>query len=160
MRHNAPSEDANEATRFAACIHLLRTGCTLNRAAVHALAELNLTAGAFGALVELHAVGDAGIAPSELSRRVAVARRTATLYIDMLERHGWAAREPHPDDRRMILVRLRPAGRQFLDDLGEVYQQRLGALMGDMSVRQAEWLRQLLVLVPMDQAAGSSDDEH
>jgi DNA-binding MarR family transcriptional regulator len=81
-----------------------------------------------------------------------VARRTATLYVDILARHGWAQREAHPDDRRMVLARLTPAGIQLLGDLGEAYQHRLASLLGDITPLQAERLRQLLTLVPTDRA--------
>lgn len=137
-------------TRFGAFIQLLRTAGALDRAATDALSDLDLTAGAFGALVELGEVGDGGIAPSELARRLAVARRTATLYVDILARQGWAEREAHPDDRRMVLAHLTDSGKQILADLGEAYKRRLASLLGEMSPLQAERLRQLLALVPTD----------
>jgi DNA-binding MarR family transcriptional regulator len=142
--------DSEDSLRFAAFMQLLRTAGALDRAATDALADLDLTAGAFGALIELRNVGDAGVAPSELARRLAVARRTATLYVDILARQGWAKREAHPQDRRMVLARLTPEGEALLDDLGEAYQRRLASLLGDMSPLQAERLRQLLALVPTD----------
>jgi len=149
------AHEADDATRFEAFMQLLRTAGALDRAATDALADLDLTAGAFGAMVELKQVGDVGIAPSELARRLAVARRTATLYVDILTRHGWAAREPHPEDRRMVLARLTPEGETLLQDLGAAYQQRLASLLGDMSNLQAERLRQLLTLVPTDRNPGA-----
>ena len=146
----AEVQESEETVRFAAFMQLLRTAGALDRAATDALADLDLTAGAFGALVELGEVGEAGIAPSELARRLAVARRTATLYVDILARHGWAEREAHPDDRRMVLARLTDAGIQLLAELGEAYQRRLASLLGDITPLQAERLRQLLALIPTD----------
>ncbi|MGN6032262.1 MAG: MarR family winged helix-turn-helix transcriptional regulator [Thermomicrobiales bacterium] len=145
-----PTRETEESIRFGAFMQLLRTAGALDRAASDALSDLDLTAGAFGALVELAEVGDRGIAPSELARKLAVARRTATLYVDILARQGWAVREAHPDDRRMVLARLTPAGIDLLDDLGEAYKRRLSMLLGDMSPLQAERLRQLLSLIPTD----------
>jgi DNA-binding MarR family transcriptional regulator len=139
-----------DSVRFGAFMQLLRTAGALDRAATDALADLDLTAGAFGALVELGAVGEAGIAPSELARRLAVARRTATLYVDILARQGWAEREAHPDDRRMVLARLTESGKQMLAELGDAYKQRLASLLGEITPLQAERLRQLLALVPTD----------
>lgn len=148
-----PTSENEDAVRFGAFMQLLRTAGALDRAATDALADLDLTAGAFGALVELGAVGHAGIAPSELARRLAVARRTATLYVDILARQGWAEREAHPDDRRMVLARLTPVGIQMLEELGDAYKQRLAALLGEITPLQAERMRQLLALVPTDGAA-------
>lgn len=151
-QHHARETD--EQARFRAFMQLIRTAGAIDRAATDVLADLDLTAGAFGALVELKDVGEIGIAPSELARRLSVARRTATLYVDILTRHGWAAREPHPEDRRMVLARLTPEGERLLAECGAIYQSRLASLLGDMNSIQAERLRQLLTLIPTE--AGSN----
>ncbi|HET7092802.1 MAG TPA: MarR family transcriptional regulator [Thermomicrobiales bacterium] len=145
--------EAPEAARFSAFMQLLKTAGALDRAATDALADLDLTGGAFGALLELAVVGEQGVAPSELARRLAVARRTATLYVDILTRQGWAERHAHPADRRMVLATLTPAGRQLLDEVGDAYKRRLAALLGDLNPIQAERLRQLLALVSTDPSA-------
>jgi DNA-binding MarR family transcriptional regulator len=149
------SREAADSVRFETFMQLLRTAGALDRAATDALSDLDLTAGAFGALVELSRVGLEGIAPSELARRLAVARRTATLYIDILARHGWAQRSAHPNDKRMVLATLTPSGETLLEEWGSAYRQRLSVLLGDISPLQAERLRQLLALVPVD---GSQPD--
>lgn len=140
-------QDPEDAERFAAFMQLQKTAGALDRAATDALADLDLTAGAFGALLELHAAGETGLAPSELARRLAVARRTATLYVDILSRQGWADRRAHPEDRRMVLARLTPEGYRLLEQVGGAYKRRLAALMADMTPLQAERLRQLLTLI-------------
>jgi DNA-binding MarR family transcriptional regulator len=140
---------AEEATRFAAVSQLLRTAGALDRAAADALADLGLTAGAFFALLELSAASPMGLAPSELARRLAVARRTATLYVDILTRQGWVERNAHPDDRRMVLASLTERGETLVNDLSAAYKRRLAELLRDMTPLQAERLRQLLTLVPV-----------
>ncbi|HEV2108115.1 MAG TPA: MarR family transcriptional regulator [Thermomicrobiales bacterium] len=146
-----------DVTRFRAFMQLLKTAGALDRAATHALADLDLTAGAFAALLELEAHGDHGLAPSELARRLAVARRTATLYVDILSRHGWVERQAHPDDRRMVLARVTDEGKLLLDELAIDYKQRLAALMSDMTPLQAERLRQLLTLIDTSGKTGVAD---
>lgn len=150
---------ADESARFSAFRELMRTSCALDRAAVDALADLDLTAGAFFALLELEAAGSRGLAPSELARRLAVARRTATLYVDILTRQGWVERQAHPDDRRMVLARLTPVGTRLLNELGDAYRRRLAALLGDMTPLQAERLRQLLALIPLETGGACCSDE-
>lgn len=145
----AQDNGPDESARFGAFRQLMRTSCALDRAAVDALADLDLTAGAFFALLELESSGPKGIAPSELARRLAVARRTATLYVDILARQGWVERQAHPDDRRMVLARLTPVGTRLLNELGLAYQRRLASLLGDISPIQAERMRQLLALIPL-----------
>ena len=149
---SAETTESPDVARFAAFMQLLKTAGALDRAAADALADLDLTAGAFGALLALGEVGETGLAPSELARRLAVARRTATLYVDILARQGWAERRAHPADRRMVLAVLTPVGRRLLDELGAAYKRRLAALLGDISPIQAERLRQLLALIPTDGA--------
>ena len=148
-----------EAAKFADFSQLLKTAGALDRAAADVLADLELTAGAFAALLELERVGETGVAPSDLARRLAVARRTATLYVDILTRQGWAERHANPADRRMVLATLTPAGRQLLADVGAAYRTRLAALVGDISPIQAERLRQLLALVPTDAVTHSHAGE-
>lgn len=154
MSHDEEPEEEFDVTRFSGFMQLLKTAGALDRAATHALADLDLTAGAFAALLELEAAAERGLAPSELARRLAVARRTATLYVDILSRHGWVERAAHPDDRRMVLARLTDAGHCLLAERACAHKQRLAALLNDMSPLQAERLRQLLMLI--DTSGGGS----
>lgn len=146
----AEEEQASPDVLFEVFTQILKIAGALDRSASDALEDLNLTAGAFNALVELGKVGDQGVAPSELARRLAVARRTATLYVDILTRQGWAVREAHPADRRMVLARLSDKGKELLESDGEHYQRRLAELLGDISPVQAERLRQLLSQITAD----------
>jgi hypothetical protein len=50
----------------------------------------------------------------------------------------------------MVLARLTPAGSRLVSELGEAYRSRLASLLGDISALQAERLRQLLVLLPVE----------
>jgi len=146
------TQEQDDTSRFQAFMQLLRTAGALDRAATDVLADLDLTAGAFGALLELGDVSPGGLAPSELARRLCVARRTATLYVDILERQGWASRQAHPDDRRMVLATLTPAGTHLIAELGDAYKRRLAQLLTDMPAVHAERLRQLLCSIDSEQA--------
>jgi DNA-binding MarR family transcriptional regulator len=146
------TQEQDDSSRFHAFMQLLRTAGALDRAATDVLADLDLTAGAFGALLELGEVTPGGLAPSELARRLCVARRTATLYVDILERQGWAMRQAHPDDRRMVLATLTPAGLHLINELGDAYKRRLASLLTDMSALTADRLRQILASIDAEQA--------
>ena len=141
---------AEEAARFTAFAQLMRTAGALDRAATDILSSLGVTAGAFFALLELETVGESGIAPSELARRLAVARRTATLYVDILVKHGWVSREAHPDDKRMILARLTDAGKELLQGTALTYRAQLSRLLESLSMNQAVKLHELLGEVPLE----------
>jgi DNA-binding MarR family transcriptional regulator len=45
------------------------------------------------------------LTPSELADRLALSSGAVTALLDRLERLGWVKREPHPNDRRSIVVR-------------------------------------------------------
>ena len=143
------TEIDDDACRFNAFSQLMRTAGALDRAATDALSDLGLTAGAFFALLELDAAGSEGVAPSELARRLAVARRTATLYVDILTRQGWVERSAHPEDRRMVLAHLTPSGLRMIDELSDAYKRRLAGLLGEINSLQSERLRQLLSQIPL-----------
>ena len=143
-------QSVGEAARFSAFAQLMRTAGALDRAATDILSGLGVTAGAFFALLELQTVGEAGVAPSELARRLAVARRTATLYVDILVKHGWVSREAHPEDKRMILARLTKEGTELLDGIGLTYKQQLSRLLESLSMSQAQNLHELLDEVPLE----------
>lgn len=51
---------------------------------------------------------DGPLGPSDVARRVGVHPATMTGVLDRLERGGWILREPHPNDRRAVLVRAAP----------------------------------------------------
>lgn len=130
--------------RFDAVRDLLQASFALERAAVDILADLGLTAGAFFALLELAEAGDAGIAPSALARRICVARRTATLYVDILARQGWVERRNHPEDRRMVLAYLTPSGRSMVQSIQATRQEALGALLDGLTEAQLQQLRSIV----------------
>lgn len=147
---DSEEQAAAEAARFAAFAQLMRTAGAMDRAATDVLSGLGVTAGAFFALLELEAVGDHGIAPSELARRLAVARRTATLYVDILVKHGWVSREAHPEDKRMILARLTDVGQEIVGDAARQYKSQLARLLNTLEPGQAMRLHELLEAVPLE----------
>ena len=55
------------------------------------------------------------LSPSALVNETQVASGTTTNRIDRLARRGYVTREPDPDDRRGVLVRLTNAGRRKVD---------------------------------------------
>jgi len=54
-----------------------------------------------------------GLSQTELSEKTEIDRTTLSGLIDRLEKQGWVARKPHPEDRRAYLVHLTVAGRDM-----------------------------------------------
>jgi DNA-binding MarR family transcriptional regulator len=57
----------------------------------------------FKAMDHLHAAGE--LTPGQLADRLALTSGAVTALLDRLERLGWVTREPHPTDRRSVIVR-------------------------------------------------------
>jgi DNA-binding MarR family transcriptional regulator len=53
---------------------------------------------------------------SKLGERLMIHPTSVTSLVDRLERAGHVTREPNPDDRRGILARITPQGRQVADN--------------------------------------------
>jgi DNA-binding MarR family transcriptional regulator len=54
-----------------------------------------------------------GLPPGEIARRLGLSTPTVTRATSRMEAAGLLRREPHPSDRRMILVRLTGRGREL-----------------------------------------------
>ena len=50
------------------------------------------------------------LTPGELADRLALTSGAVTALVDRLEQLGWVTREPHPTDRRSIIVRAAQSG--------------------------------------------------
>ena len=54
------------------------------------------------------------LTPGQLSERLLLRSGTLTAILDRLTAADFVARTPNPDDRRSVLVTLRPAGKRFV----------------------------------------------
>jgi DNA-binding MarR family transcriptional regulator len=70
--------------------------------------------------------------PNYISERLIVSRATVTGLLDTLAKRGLVRREPHPDDRRMVLVHLTKSGSRIADRVRRVVHRA-----------EAEWMRSL-----------------
>lgn len=68
----------------------------------------------YDALEALDAHGP--LTPGELGTRLSLTSGSVTALIGRLEDLGWAKREPHPDDRRKVIVSLTKAAWQLGQD--------------------------------------------
>jgi len=151
-----PDLDASAAEAF---MHLLRTGDDVFAITERNLADHAISHGRFGVLMLLWRggqprVGKSGSAekdicggprtPAELAEAAGVTRATMTGLVDTLERDGLVRREPDPDDRRMMSVRLTGKGERFLHGLLPSHFKVIAEMMAPLSENERRTLVRLL----------------
>jgi DNA-binding MarR family transcriptional regulator len=124
-------------------MNLARTGDLVVGRVAAALQPLDVSPA--GGLV-LGILKDAGqpCTPNFISDRLIVSRATVTGVLDTLAKRGLVRREPHPTDRRMVLVHLTNAGSRTADKVRRVVHRAEAEWMGSMSEHERVQLTELL----------------
>lgn len=143
-----------------AFLHLLRTSDEVFGVSERYLADHNISQGRFGVLMLLWKGGqrrDASASddmcapsprtPAELADAAGVTRATMTGLIDTLERDGLVRREPDPNDRRMMSVRLTTRAETYLKQMLPGHFQTMARLMAPLSESERKTLVRLLTKV-------------
>jgi DNA-binding MarR family transcriptional regulator len=73
---------------------------------------------------------------SRLAEMLDVSLSNGTGLIDRVEERGFVERTRIPTDRRMVMVRLTPAGRQMLDEIETVREQVLRRVLDQLDTTQ------------------------
>ena len=82
----------------------------------------------FPQIIVMYALTWLGPLPiSTLAQRLRLSVAATSQLVDRLEEEALIAREEAPDDRRVRLVRMRPAGKQFMDKLNEIRRRELAS---------------------------------
>lgn len=128
----------------------------LDRQRSTAFAAIGLETWEFDVLAALRRAGSPyQLSPGQLLRETMVTSGTMTNRVDRLTARGLVARENRPGDRRGVLVRLTPAGRETVDaalsDLLRAEEQILISLSGAQQGELATSLRWLLLPYDEDQ---------
>jgi len=74
-----------------------------------------------------HVASEPGLTPKALSALLGITTGSTTSTTDHLARAGFVVREPHPGDRRSILLDLTPAGRHAMLWVLEQYERALAS---------------------------------
>lgn len=143
-----------------AFLHLLRTSDEVFGVSERYLSDNNISQGRFSVLMLLWkggqrreasapdgSCGEAPRTPAELAEAAGVTRATMTGLIDTLERDGLVRREPDPDDRRMMSVRLTPKAETYLKQMLPGHFQTMARLMAPLSESERKTLVRLLTKV-------------
>lgn len=90
----------------------------------------------FKAMDHIQAAG--AITPGQLGDRMALSSGAVTALLDRLERLGWVTREPHPSDRRSVIVRKATAGGTEGEQIWASLVERLAKTAGQMTPDERE----------------------
>jgi len=89
----------------------------------------DLTQSQFGVLETLLHLGP--LSQTEICGKLLKSGGNVTLVIDNLEKRGWVHRDPDPEDRRITIVSLTPAGEALIR---KVFPIHLQAIVDELSV--------------------------
>lgn len=98
----------------------------------------------FGVLRAVAEAGQDGIRLTDISNRLMVSCAHVTGLVDRLEAMGIVVREPHPSDRRALLAKLTPYGREVVDDVMPRHDARAKAIFSALSADERAELVRLL----------------
>ena len=107
-----------------------------------ALEPLGLRPPHFGVMTLIDA--DPGLTQQELAQRSLIDPSSMVAVVDELEELGYAARKPHPGDRRKHAVHLTGEGKRILGRARTAAIQTAKDVLGPLDATEVETLRRLL----------------
>jgi MarR family 2-MHQ and catechol resistance regulon transcriptional repressor len=124
-----------------AYINLVRAAETILGNIGTDLGTRGLTLGQFGVLEALLHLGP--MCQKKLSEKLLRTGGNVTFVIDKLERRGWVRRERVESDRRKILLRLTPSGKQLIKQTFPQHVKTVTKEFGRLELTEQETLRKL-----------------
>ncbi len=122
----------------------IRAKAETHRVIHRELREHGLTGAQLTILRVLAESGSSGVKLNEISHRLFVTSGNVTGLVDRLEEAGYIARVPHPEDRRVTLAVLTPAGRELFDEIHPRHVARIKRLMSALTAQEQTVLADLL----------------
>ena len=110
----------------------------------------------------MHLVGEAepdGIKLNELSKKTFVTTANITKLMDRLQEAGYVRREADPSDRRVLLAKLTPEGRQLLAKVVPTYRAWAVRLMSCLAAEEQAELTSLLTRLAVHAAAMAESED-
>ncbi len=132
LQRELKKRDPFPALEVEAGLNLLRTCDLLGRAFVDLFRSVGLSPSQYNVLRILRGVGADGLPCFEIAERMLSRDPDITRLLDRLEKNHWITRTRSPQDRRVVLSRITPAGLELLRPLDErvleLHQRQLGHL--------------------------------
>lgn len=118
--------------------------------------SFNTTLPRFDALSQIEAAGGV-LSMGELSGRLMVTSGNVTGLIDSMEKDGLVIREPHPEDRRSILIQMTAKGDELFSSMVPWHRKEIDQVMRVLNKRDMRELLDLLGKLKSSARTAQSD---
>ena len=99
---------------------------------------------ATGLVLSIIADSETSVSPNHIADRLIISRASVTSLLDSLEKRGFVKRQPHPSDRRMLLVELTNSGRQVANQFRPIVHEHQKVWLSALNEKEQEQLIQTL----------------
>ena len=123
----------------------------------HTLERYQLSPSARGVLAVVEGAGQP-LEPSVIAERLVVTTGSMTSLLDNLEKRGLVQRQPHPSDRRKLLIDITPEARAIVDELLPSLHARERGVV-DAALTASEQRTLLRCLAKLQQAATDAQSQ-
>ena len=121
----------------------------------HKSAIGNLSLSGWQALAVIEGA-DEPLPPKVIGERLLLTSGSITSLLDTLERRGFVRREPHPDDRRKLLVHITDEARKLVDlMLAQVHATSIDVMAGVSEAEREQVIQTLAKIRANAEAMGS-----
>lgn len=117
LQHEIKQDKPFPSLQAEVFLNLLRTTDALSRGVEEILKLAGLSETQYNVLRILRGAGETGLCCREVAERMITRDPDITRLLDRLERRGLLTRSRDSKDRRVITVRINPAGQKVLKDL-------------------------------------------
>ena len=99
-----------------------------------------------------------GLTMGALSKHMMVSSGNVTGLVAQLSKAGLISRFPHPENRRIFIVKLTPQGRKLFDEMAREHEVWVQKLFGDVTEQEVQALMHNLSSLKKSAANHLSDD--
>ena len=133
----------SSATATECAMNLVFTAELLEKRIASLLLPFDLSP-ATGLVLSILADSETSVSPNHIADRLIISRASVTSLLDSLEKRGFVKRQPHPSDRRMLLVELTNSGRQVANQFRPIVHQHQKVWLNALNEKEQEQLIQTL----------------
>ena len=96
-----------------------------------------------------------GISGAKLARLCTITPQSTQVLLHTIEANGWIVRQKHPDNERMLLARLTPAGKRVVTKSHAIVRDIYAAMLEGLSPLEVSQLEGLLARCAANLATSS-----